>query len=40
MVNLDRGDTKNGSKSHDNEVQLVSKTAAKTAENSILCSGN
>jgi hypothetical protein len=37
MVRLDGGDKKSGSKSHDHEVQWMSTTAAKTAENSVQC---
>jgi isocitrate dehydrogenase len=40
MVSLDGGDKKSGSKSHDHEVQRMSITAAKTAENSVQCPGN
>jgi hypothetical protein len=35
MVKLDGGDKKSGSKSHDHGLQRVSKTATKTAENSV-----
>ncbi len=40
MVRLGGGDRMSGSKSHDQEGQQVSKTAAKTAENSVRRPGN